>query len=62
LLDVRLSEPERNRWVHSGRVQPHHVLPESSWVSLWITGAEDVPTAVELLETAAFLRASGSRT
>jgi hypothetical protein len=43
-------------------VQPHHVLPESSWVSLWITGAEDVPTALEVLETATWLRASGSRT
>ena len=62
LLDVRLNAPERNRWVQSGRVQPHHVLLESSWVSLWITGAADVPTALELLETAAWLRASGFRT
>lgn len=60
LLDVRLNAPERNRWVQSGRVHPHHVLLESSWVSLWITGAADVPTALELLETAAWLRASGS--
>lgn len=56
LLDVRLDGLERDRWVRSGRVQPHHVLQESSWVSLWIENADDLATARALLETAAVLR------
>jgi len=26
----------RNDLVNSGRVSPHHVLPQSRWVSYWI--------------------------
>jgi hypothetical protein len=37
--------------VNSGRVSPHHVLPQSGWVSYWINnGEEDVPTVVELFQ------------
>jgi hypothetical protein len=56
LLDVRLDRSERDHWVRSGRVQPHHVVRESSWVSLWIENAEDLSTACALLDTAAVLR------
>ena len=34
--------------VETGRAQPHHVLPDSGWVSFPIRGAEDVDAAVEL--------------
>lgn len=52
LLDVRLGSADRDRWVGSGRALRHHVLPCSPWVSFWIRGPEDVPAALELLETA----------
>ena len=55
LLDVRLDGLERDRWVRSGRVQPHHVLRESSWVSLWIENAGDLAAASALVDTAALL-------
>jgi hypothetical protein len=39
----------RNELVNSGRVSPHHVLPQSGWVSYWINnGEKDVPAVVEL--------------
>jgi hypothetical protein len=39
----------RNELVNSGRVSPHHVLPQSGWVSYWINNGEgDVPAVVEL--------------
>ncbi len=39
----------RNELVKSGRVEPHHVLPQSGWVSYWINeGEKDVPFVVEL--------------
>jgi hypothetical protein len=39
----------RDELVNSGRASPHHVLPQSWWVSYWINkGEEDVPAVVEL--------------
>jgi hypothetical protein len=26
----------------SGRASPHHILPQSGWVSKWINGEDDV--------------------
>lgn len=34
--------------VAAGRASPHHVLPDSGWVSRWIAGPEDVPEVVAL--------------
>lgn len=53
LLDVRAGWVERDRWVGLGRVQAHHVVPQSPWVSFWIRDLRDVPTAQELLRIAA---------
>jgi hypothetical protein len=39
----------RNELVNSGRASPHHVLPQSRWISYWIERAEeDVPAVIEL--------------
>jgi hypothetical protein len=32
-----------NKLVNSGRVSPHHVLPQSGWVSFWIKGEKMFP-------------------
>jgi hypothetical protein len=41
----------RNELVNSGRVLPHHVLPQSGWVSCRINkGGKDVPVVVELFK------------
>jgi hypothetical protein len=49
LVDLPFPMKIRNELVSSGRVSPHHVLPQSGWVSYWINGGEkDVPEVLEL--------------
>jgi Family of unknown function (DUF5519) len=48
LADLPFPRKVRDELVQSGRAKPHHVLPESGWVSFWIQDQEDVPRAVEL--------------
>lgn len=38
----------RNDLVASGRAEPHHIYPESGWVSVYITDESDVLRIVEL--------------
>jgi hypothetical protein len=38
----------RNDLVAAGRAEPHHIHPESGWVSVPISSAADVPHVVEL--------------
>jgi hypothetical protein len=40
----------RNELVNSGQASPHHVLPQSGWVSYWIKGEEDIPAVIELFK------------
>src|SRR5215216_2682591 len=49
LADLPFPMTTRNELVRSGRVSPHHVLPQSGWVSYWIDkGEEDIPAVIEL--------------
>ena len=49
VADLPFPMTTRNELVNSGRVSPHHVLPQSGWVSYWINNGEgDVPAVVEL--------------
>ena len=49
LVDLPFPMKIRNELVSTGRVSPHHVLPQSGWVSYWINnGEKDVPAVVEL--------------
>jgi Family of unknown function (DUF5519) len=36
VADLPFPMKTRNELVNSGRVSPHHVLPQSGWVSYWI--------------------------
>jgi hypothetical protein len=38
----------RNELVAAGRAEPHHIHPESGWVSYFIRGDEDVQHVIEL--------------
>jgi hypothetical protein len=39
----------RNELVNSGSASPHHVLPQSGWVSYWIDkGEEDIQAVIKL--------------
>jgi hypothetical protein len=35
--------------VAAGRAEPHHILPKSGWVSIYLRHASDVERAIELL-------------
>lgn len=49
LVDLPFPMSTRDELVNSGRASPHHVLPQSGWVSYWINkGEEDVPAVVDL--------------
>ena len=50
---VRLADLPFPRKIHdeliaSGRAQPHHVLPDSGWVSCWMRGPDDAAAVIEL--------------
>jgi Family of unknown function (DUF5519) len=49
LADLPFPMKTRNELVSSGRASPHHVMPQSGWVSYWIEkGEEDVAAIIEL--------------
>jgi hypothetical protein len=48
LADLPFRRPIRNMLVETGRALPHHVLPESGWVTRPIESDEDVDEVIEL--------------
>ncbi len=48
LADLPLPRRLHDELIAQGRVQPHHVLPESGWVSVWIDGPQDAEGVIEL--------------
>jgi hypothetical protein len=48
LADLPMPRRLRDELIAAGRAQPHHVLPETGWVSVWIDGPEDAHAAIEL--------------
>jgi hypothetical protein len=48
LADLPFPRRVRDELVESGRAAPHHVLPDSGWVSVRIAGPEDVANVVDL--------------
>jgi hypothetical protein len=49
LVDIPFPKKVRNELVATGRAEPHHILPESGWVSIFLRQACDVNRAIELL-------------
>jgi hypothetical protein len=48
LADLPFPKRMRDEIVGAGRALPHHVLPDSGWVSFHIRGPEDVAAAIAL--------------
>jgi hypothetical protein len=48
LADLPFPRRVRDELVAEGRARPHHVLPDSGWVSVPIHGEEDVGAVVQL--------------
>jgi hypothetical protein len=49
LVDIPFPKNVRDELVATGRAEPHHILPESGWVSIHLNQASDVERAIELL-------------
>ncbi|MEO5886021.1 MAG: luciferase family protein [Anaerolineales bacterium] len=49
LLDIPFPKKVRDEIVAAGRAQPHHILPETGWVSFYLREADDVEKAITLL-------------
>jgi hypothetical protein len=48
LADLPLPRRLRDQVIAEGRAEPHHVLPETGWVSCWMSGPEDAAGVIEL--------------
>ena len=49
LVDIPFPKKVRDEIVAAGRAQPHHILPETGWVSFYIREENDVQNAIALL-------------
>jgi hypothetical protein len=49
LVDIPFPTKVRDEVVAAGRAQPHHLLPETGWVSFYLHEPADVAQAIELL-------------
>lgn len=48
LFDLLLPKAERDRRVEAGKASPHHIFPDSGWVSVYLKSGEDVANAIEI--------------
>ena len=49
MVDIPFPKRVRDHVVAAGRAQPHHLLPETGWVSFYIQEPGDVEQAIALL-------------
>ncbi len=49
LLDIPFPRHVRDEVIAAGKARPHHILPESGWVSFYLEEAGDVERAIDLL-------------
>jgi hypothetical protein len=49
LIDIPFPKRVRDEIVAAGEARPHHVLPDSGWVSVYLHDAEDVERGIALL-------------
>jgi hypothetical protein len=56
LLDLFVGKSFRAEQVRGGRALPHHVFPNSGWISFWLNSPADIAQALELFEIASVYR------
>ncbi len=49
LVDIPFPLRVRDELVESGKAEPHHILPKSGWVSVYLRNQGDVDRAIQLL-------------
>jgi len=50
LVDIPFPKKVRDEIVNTHLAEPHHILPETGWVSFYLRQEEDIPKAIELLQ------------
>lgn len=50
LVDIPFPKKVRDEVVAAGRAEPHHILPESGWISFYLREPDDVVQAIELFK------------
>jgi hypothetical protein len=48
LVDIPFPRKVRDELVTAGKAEPHHILPDSGWISFYLNKAEDIEQAIEL--------------
>lgn len=59
LLDLFVGKSFRAEQVRRGRALPHHVFPDSGWISFWLKNPADIAQALALFEIASMYRTTG---
>jgi len=54
LVDIPFPKQVRDEVISAGDAEPHHVLPDTGWVSVFLRTDEDVERAVRLLQRSFF--------
>jgi Luciferase len=52
LVDIPFPKKVRDQVVAAGRAEPHHILPESGWISFYLHDSTDVERAIALFRQA----------
>jgi len=50
MVDIPFPKKVRDEILAAGRAQPHHLLPETGWVSFYLQQESDVEQAIALLQ------------
>ena len=50
LVDIPFPKKVRDEIVTAGAAEPHHILPETGWISFYLREAGDVQRAIDLLQ------------
>ncbi|ALC83908.1 MULTISPECIES: luciferase domain-containing protein [Bacillus] len=50
LVDFPFPKLVRDELIQARLADPHHVLPNSGWVSFWIKGEQDIPHLLKLFK------------
>ena len=49
LVDIPFPKKVRDEVVGAGLAEPHHILPETGWISFYLREEDDTQTAIALL-------------
>ena len=58
LIDIPFPKPVRDELVSSGQAEPHHILPNSGWISFFLKSEADIEHAIKLMRTSFELAAT----